>query len=51
VRALELKIKNSQTMTLKELIKAKEDLEDMIAEKEYAEKEEKSSKKTSIKSA
>jgi hypothetical protein len=33
-------------MTLKELILAKEELEDLIAEKEHAEKEEKKSRKT-----
>jgi hypothetical protein len=38
--------KDLKAMTLKELILAKEELEDLIAEKEHAEKEEKQSKKT-----
>ena len=38
--------KDLKSMTLKELILAKEELEDLIAEKEHAEKEEKKSKKT-----
>ena len=37
--------KDPKTMTLKELILAKEELEDLIAEKEHADKEEKQSKK------
>jgi len=37
--------KDPKAMTLKELILAKEELEDLIAEKEHAEKEEKKSKK------
>jgi len=37
--------KDPKTMTLKELILAKEELEDSIAEKEHADKEEKQSKK------
>jgi len=37
--------KDPKAMTLKELIFAKEELEDLIAEKEHAEKEEKKSKK------
>ena len=37
--------KDRKAMTLKELIIAKEELEDLIAEKEHAEKEEKQSKK------
>lgn len=37
--------KDLKTMTLKELILAKEELEDLIAEKEHAQKEEKQSKK------
>ena len=37
--------KDVKAMTLKELILAKEELEDLIAEKEHAEKEEKQSKK------
>jgi hypothetical protein len=37
--------KDPKAMTLKELILAKEELEDLIAEKEHAEKEEKQSKK------
>lgn len=37
--------KDLKMMTLKELILAKEELEDLIAEKEHAQKEEKSSKK------
>lgn len=37
--------KDLKAMTLKELILAKEELEDLIAEKEHAEKEEKPTKK------
>jgi hypothetical protein len=37
--------KDPKAMTLKELILAKEELEDLIAEKEHTEKEEKKSKK------
>ena len=37
--------KDLKAMTLKELILAKEELEDLIAEKEHAKKEEKQSKK------
>jgi hypothetical protein len=37
--------KDPKAMTLKELILAKEELEDLIAEKEHVEKEEKQSKK------
>lgn len=36
--------KDPQSMTIKELIVAKEELEDMIAEKEFNEKEEKKAK-------
>jgi hypothetical protein len=43
--------KNPQAMTLKELIMAKEELEDMIAEKEFAKKEKKKAKSTSSKKA
>ena len=43
--------KAPQSMTLKELILAKEELEDMIAEKEFARKEEKKTKGTSSKKA
>ena len=41
--------KDPQSMTLKELIIAKEELEDMIAEREFAQKEEKKTKKSSSK--
>jgi hypothetical protein len=41
--------KDPQSMTLKELFTAKEELEDIIAEREFAEKEEKKAKKTSAK--
>ena len=43
--------KDPKSMTLKELIMAKEELEDMIAEKEFASKEEKKTKKSSAKKA
>ena len=43
--------KNPQSMSLKELIMAKEELEDMIAEKEFARKEKKKTKSTSAKKA
>jgi hypothetical protein len=43
--------KDPQSMTLKELIMAKEELEDMIAEKEFAGKEKKKTKSTSSKKA
>jgi hypothetical protein len=39
--------KDPQSMTLKELIMAKEELEDLIAEREFAGDEEKKTKKTS----
>jgi hypothetical protein len=39
--------KDPRSMSLKELIMAKEELEDIIAEKEFAEKEEKKAKKSS----
>jgi hypothetical protein len=43
--------KDPKSMSLKELILAKEELEDLIAEKEFAEKEEKKAKRTSSKKA
>lgn len=43
--------KDPQSMTVKELIQAKEELEDMIAEKEFNEKEEKKAKKASSQKA
>lgn len=43
--------KDPKSMTLKELIMAKEELEDMIAEKEYAKKEETKAKKPAAKKA
>ena len=43
--------KDPQSMSLKELYMAKEELEDLIAEKEFEEKEEKKAKKTSSKKA
>lgn len=43
--------KDPQSMTLKELHMAKEELEDLIAEKEFADKEEKKAKKTASKEA
>ncbi len=43
--------KDPKTMTLKELILAKEELEDMIAEKEFNQKDKKKTKSTSSKKA
>ncbi len=43
--------KDPKSMTLKELIMAKEELEDMIAEKEFNQKEKKKTKSTSSKKA
>ena len=43
--------KDPKSMTLKELILAKEELEDMIAEKEFNQKEKKKTKSTSSKKA
>ena len=43
--------KDPQSMTLKELILAKEQLEDMIAEKEFANKEKKKTKSSPSKKA
>ncbi len=43
--------KDPKSMTLKELILAKEELEDMIAEKEFNQKEKKKAKSTSQKKA
>ncbi len=43
--------KDPQSMTLKELIMAKEELEDMIAEKEFNQKEKKKNKGTASKKA
>ena len=43
--------KDPQSMTLKELIMAKENLEDLIAEKEFAQKEKKKNKSTASKKA
>ena len=40
--------KDRNTLTLKELILAKEELEDLIAEKEHAEKENKKTKKMKV---
>jgi len=41
--------KDPQSMTLKELILAKEELEDLIAEKEFNEKEKKTTKNNASK--
>ena len=43
--------KDPESMTLKELIMAKEELEDMIAEKEFNQKEKKKTKSTASKKA
>ena len=43
--------RDPKSMTLKELIMAKEELEDMIAEKEFNQKEKKKTKSTSSKKA
>ena len=43
--------KDPKSMTLKELIMAKEELEDMIAEKEFNQQEKKKTKSTSSKKA